>query len=132
MSELFMTAAKKKLRFETPQGLLSVEDLWDLPLSSSAKRANLDDIAIALDRVVRDSSVTSFVKKATKESSDAKLRFDVVMKVIEVRQAELEASEREATRRAQKQRVLELIARKEDEALAGKSVDELKGMIDQL
>jgi hypothetical protein len=132
MSELFLKATQKKLRFESPQGLLTVEDLWDLPLTATGKRANLDDLAIALDAEVRKTPTTSFVKKTTKAVGDTKLRFDIVMQIIEIRQVEADAAEQESKRRAQKQHILSLIARKEDEALAGKSVDELKSMIDQL
>ena len=49
MSEIFMKATQKKLRFDSTQGLLTVEDLWDLPLTGTNKKANLDDIAIGLD-----------------------------------------------------------------------------------
>lgn len=42
---MFIKASRTKLRFESPKGLLSVEDLWDLPLISTMGKANLDDIA---------------------------------------------------------------------------------------
>ena len=43
---IFEQAARQKIRFESVLGLLCVEDLWDLPLTSlNSKRANLDDIA---------------------------------------------------------------------------------------
>ena len=32
----FEQAVRLKLRFNSPKGLLSVEDLWDLPLTSNS------------------------------------------------------------------------------------------------
>ena len=35
---MFQKASRLKLRFDSPKGLLSVEDLWDLPLTSAGNR----------------------------------------------------------------------------------------------
>ena len=50
---IFEMATRKKIRFNSPQGDLSTEDLWDLPLSSKVNgKANLDDIAKDLHRLL--------------------------------------------------------------------------------
>ena len=46
---MFEKASRLKLRFSTSIGMLSAEDLWDLPLSSRNGTANLDDVARNLD-----------------------------------------------------------------------------------
>jgi len=52
--EMFAFATKKKIRFETSKGLLSVEDLWDLPLTSDNGRPNLDDIAKGIYKAMKE------------------------------------------------------------------------------
>lgn len=129
MSEAFAKASRLKIRFETPQGFLSVEDLWDLPLSVNAqhrqKRANLDDIAIELDRRIKAANTVSFVHKAANTDEAARLAFEIVLHIIEVRQAEAAKAAEQADNAIKKQRILEILARKQDEALASKSVEEL-------
>ncbi len=132
---MFEKAARLKLRFNTHIGQLSVEDLWDLPLTSTdARKANLDVIAIALDKELKETTTTSFVKKVSKGSvvDLARLKFDIVLRVIEVRQIEAEAADLKRVNAEKKQRLLELISQKQDEALKGKSVDELQALVNAL
>jgi hypothetical protein len=129
---MFEKAARVKLRFDSPAGQLSVEDLWDLPLTSATKRANLDDLAVHLDKELKETNTTSFVKKTTKGNEITKLKFDIVLRVIEVRQAENEAQEQKRINGERKHRLLELIAEKQDESLKGKSIDELQALVNSL
>lgn len=128
---LFEKASREKLRFDSTVGYLSVEDLWDLPLTSERK-ANLDDLAKALAKQVKDSEVESFVVKTTKANETLQLKFDIVKHVIEVRLAENEAVKVRREAREKKDRLLELIAKKQDENLASKSVEELQQMVEAL
>lgn len=130
---LFEQATRLKLRFESPKGALTVEDLWDLPLTSQTGRANLDSIAIELHRATKDATdVVSFVDAAVPANDDAQLAFAVVKHVIQVRVTERDLAKQAAERKEKKQRLLELIARKQDEELAGKSVDELRVLAESL
>lgn len=135
MSEnIFALAARKKFRFATPQGSISVEDLWDLPLTSPrANQANLDSIAIALDKEIKASGETkSFVTKTTKTNDELKAKFEIVLHIIEVKQQEAELATVARENAARKQRLMELIEHKKDEALAGKSLEELNALLSTL
>jgi hypothetical protein len=130
MQDLFAHASRLKLRFETKQGLLSTEDLWDLPLTTTRPNAaNLDDIAVALDRLIKETGTTSFVKKPTKTNEVNKLKFDIVLYVIQVRQAEAEAEEVKRANAEKKRQILEIIAKKETESLAGQSIEDLRALV---
>ena len=47
--DIFEQASRLKLRFPSPLGTLSTEDLWHLPLTSTTGKANLNDIGKALN-----------------------------------------------------------------------------------
>lgn len=134
ISSLFEQATRLKLRFDSRVGQLSVEDLWDLPLTSpTGNRANLDSIAIALYKQARDAGETvSFVAPETRGNRELDLKFQIVKYIISVRVAERDAAKEAADRKEKKQRLLELIARKQDKELEEKSVDELRAMVEAL
>jgi hypothetical protein len=124
---MFERASRLKIRFDTPQGLLSIEDLWDIPLSPRGNRANLDDIARSLHRKMKEAEEGSFVKvEEVKVDETDQLRFDLVRHVIAVRLEEQKAAAEAKARREQKQKVLSLISKKEDEKLEGASLEELR------
>ncbi len=128
---MFEQATRDKIRFESPKGLLTTEDLWDLPLTS-LRGANLNDIAKGLNRELKNTADEDFVNKAVKTDTILKLKFDVVKYIIDVRLAENATAKQAAEHREKKARLLELIARKQDENLAAKSVEELQAMVESL
>lgn len=128
---MFDKATRLKLRFETTRGFLSTEDLWDLPLTST-RGPNLDDIAIAADKAVKESAHGSFVLHPAKADELLQLRFDIVKAVIDFRLAENEAEKTALDRKAKKEKVLEILARKQDAALETMSEEDLRKMIDGL
>lgn len=130
---LFEQATRSKLRFYTTKGVLNVEDLWDLPLiSKSGTQVNLDDLARAAYKEMEESACQSFVQKSTKTSEVAKLRFDIIKHIIDVKLADRDAASERAEKAAKKQRILELITNKEDESLAGRSLEELQKLAGEL
>lgn len=135
-TNLFELAARNKVRFQTQRGMLSVEDLWDLPLTSTKSDANLDAIARSLHNELKNDTV-SFVEpagdsKTSRESTARQLKFDIVKHIIDVRLAESAAARDAAARTAQKQRILELVERKREAALEAKSEEELLALLNQL
>lgn len=132
MSTVFEQATRAKLRFETNKGLLSVEDLWELPLTSQTGKANLDDIAKGLHRELKDSEEISFVEEKKSTDGITKLKFEVVKSVINTLVVERKTQAEAKERKEKKAQILALIAQKENEKLAGTSLDELKALADSL
>ncbi len=129
---MFEQATRAKLRFATTNGQLSVEDLWDLPLTSTTNRANLDAIAVGLYAELNSNRNISFVNSNSTGDQTLQLKFDIVKHIIDVRKAENASAVEARARKDQKQRLLELINQKENESLAGKSIDELRKMVEGL
>lgn len=129
---MFMTAARKKFRFNTPKGQLSVEDLFDLPLTAKAGQVSLDSIAVALDSELQSGSQRSFVVQHKQKDGDTETKFDIVMSIIKLRKAEVEAAQKAAYVKEQKQKIMALIEEKQHDALRGASIEELTSMLDSL
>jgi hypothetical protein len=127
---MFEQATRLKLRFETSRGMLSVEDLWDLPLSSQ-RGVSLDEIAISLHNALKHDTI-SFVDDTEKPDPRLQLSFDLVKHVIDVRKAENKVAAEARAKAEQKQKILGIIARKEDMALEGMDIDKLREMIGTL
>lgn len=119
----FKTASQQKLRFTTAKGTLSAEQLWDLSLG------DLDALAVSLEAEYNTSAKTSFLVKKSAKDKTAKLRFDIVLDVLNTLVAEKDASVEAKKNKEHNDRILGLIADKTDEALKGKSVKELKEML---
>jgi hypothetical protein len=124
---IFERVTRRKLRFATDVGNASVEDLWDLDL------VRLDKLAQTLHAAVQSETTVSFIDAPNQSEAyrEDKLRFDVVKRVIEVRLGDRDRAEKAATTRAKNDRIRELIAQKQDETLADKSVEELEAMLVQ-
>lgn len=129
---MFEKASRMKLRFNTSKGMLSVEDVWELPLTSNSGRVNLDDIAKELFKQLKESDVVSFVTKKTDSNEYTQLAFDIIKHIIDIKLLEREENARIKSNKEKKQQLLALIAQKENEQLGGMSLEELKTMVDQL
>ena len=129
---IFEQATRAKIRFSTPVGMLSVEDLWDLPLTSPRARANLDDVARLLDAELKSTSSVSFVNDVSEVNAKTKLMFDVVIHVINTKVAEAKAAKSAADVREKKQKIMAIIERKQEESLSAASIDDLQQMLASL
>ena len=133
MEDLYKEAAKRKLRFTTTVGQLPAEDLFDLPLKARSKKdPNLNDIAKALNRQLKEDGDEDFVARRTKPNKELKLKFDLVLDVIQVVQDRQAASERRELGRQKKARIMEIMAKKQDEQLEGQSMEDLEKLLGDL
>lgn len=129
---LFEKASRMKLRFASSAGVLSVEDLWDLPLTSKTGKANLDDVARMYSRELKSQEEESFVTKPAKKDRILALGFEIVKHVIEVRLEENEASKKSVERKAEREKLLGILVSKKDDALKDLSVKELEKKLDAM
>jgi hypothetical protein len=126
MADIFEQATRQKRRFKSNRGLLTTEDLWDLPLEE------LDSIAISLFKVLKDEDEVSFIKERKDELFSVKLNFDVVKHIIDTRLAEQQAEKSRADLKQREQKLLRLIEMKQEEKLQSKSEEELWAELESL
>ena len=126
---MYKEASQLALRFETSKGNCSVEDLWDLPLTSE-RGPCLDYIAIDLSVEVEGARKKSFVTDVTAVNKEQQLRFDIVRDVITTKLAERAAKKSKAAQIAQREKIKEIIANKQDDALSNKTIEELNAILD--
>lgn len=103
-----------------------VEDLWDLPL------IQLDNIAIALNKKLQESKTESFIKTRTKDTTELELKFNIAKHIIDVKLQEQEDRLLESEKKAKRQKILDLMAKKQDAELEGKSLEELAKELEAL
>jgi hypothetical protein len=130
--ENFEKASKDKYRFNTPVGQITVEDLWDIPLVSRKSNISLDNIAKGLNKQINENEEESFVVKSTSKNNILLTKFNIVKKVIEVRLAEAKAVDDRKKNKEKKQRIMSILADKQDESLKGKSEEELTKLLGEL
>ena len=128
---MFEKASRLKLRFSTSKGDITVEDLWDLKLTSR-NGFDLDSVAKSLNTAVKESGEESFVLKRNTKNAILDLKFEIVKHIIKVKMDEAEVAEKSAENKSKKETIMTIIANKQNEELEGKSVDELTKMAESL
>lgn len=132
MDNLFLQATREKFRFESPKGDLSVEQLWDLPLTSRTG-FDLDTVAKTVNADLKASNEESFVNVNNNPAvSRLQAKLEVVKAIIEVKLAQAEATKKHAEKVAERQRLMEVLHSKKDQELQGLSVEEIERRLSQL
>lgn len=120
---MYKEALQKKLRFKTNKGMITTEDLFDLSLQ------NLNTLAIMLDKKISEAPKKSFIEELPAEENDDELRFSIVKDVINIKLKARKDNIDKAQADARKKRILEILAKRNDEELEKKSTEELRAML---
>lgn len=134
---IFEVATRKKLRFSSVKGELTVEQLWDLPLlilsSTRDVKADLDTIARGINTELKGVSEESFVAvKPDPRKADLETKLEVVKHIIGVKLTEKAAAEKKAENAEKRRKLLDALASKEDQALATLSKDDILKQLAEL
>ena len=126
---LFEYATRNKLRFQSTRGELTTEQLWDVPLRSKDD-FNLNSIAKAASKAWKEISEESFVETAkTPEHTRREAAFEAVRYVIETKLAEEAANMKRAENKMEKEKLLKILAEKQEGKLSELSEKELQKRI---
>jgi hypothetical protein len=122
MEKKFEFAVRNKVRFPF-RGMISVEDLWDLSVES------LDTVYKALNKQKKQADEESLLETKTSEDVMLDTQLAIVKYIFETKVAEINARKSEQERKEYNQKIMAIIASKEEQALQDKSIDELKKML---
>jgi hypothetical protein len=131
MSEinLFEFATRKKLRFDSTRGTLTVEQLWDVPLRSNDE-FNLDTIAKTVNRALKSVTEESFVATGkTSAQTQFERMLEVVKHIIGVKLEEEALAKKRVENRAEKEKLLQILAEKQAGKLSELSEKEIQKRI---
>lgn len=126
---MYKKAFRMKLRFQTAYGLLSVEQLWDLKPVQLAELAKKLRAEIKEENAGDDEELAFLSANPDSKQSENALRFEIVKDIYQTLRAEAMESAEARLRKENNDKILALIARKQEQELESKSIDELKQML---
>lgn len=124
MSEvnLFEVATRENYLFPF-KGMINVIDLWNLSLT------NLDSVFKTLNVEVKKSEEESLLNAKTKEDEELTNKIEIIKYIVNKKLAEKEARENEKKNKEKRQRILEIKAKRQDEALENMSDEDLDKLL---
>ncbi|CDX26753.1 conserved hypothetical protein [Mesorhizobium plurifarium] len=136
--DIFERAARKKFRFPSIKGDLTVEQLWDLPLVAGSGITR--DVKFDLETVGR--GILTELKGVTEDSlvnvnpdprkGELEAKLDIIKHIIAVKQKEAADAQAAAARAEKRRKLVDAIASKEDEALSKASKEELLKQLEEM
>lgn len=123
---LFEKASRLKLKIMTTKGEARVEDLWELNLQT------LNYIAKGLKKQLTEATEVDFLDEKTEEDTLLKLKFDIVLSILETKKAEKKESVDQAAKKIEKEKILEILAKKQASALENMSEADLLKKLEDL
>ena len=124
-NKMFEVAVRNKFRFPF-KGVISVEDLWDLSVQQ------LDGIFKTLKSQEKKAQEESLLDTRTPEDEALKTKIDIIRYIVTVKLDEAKQAEHAKENRDQKQKILGILAEKQDADLRNKTPEELQAMLNQL
>jgi len=124
--ENYKAASRMQLRVATTHGELNVEQLWGLSLNKIA--TILKNLKKQLNVSGEDSDL-DFLDETKVVDQKTQLAFDILKDIYITRKAEAEEAKTALQRKENNERIMALIAQKEESALGEKSVEELRQML---
>ena len=122
---MFEQAARLKLRFPY-KGLCTAEDLFDLTLTQ------LDSIFKTLNIELKTMGQESLLNTSNAETGILDLQISILRHVVELKQAEQAENNSRREKAQQRQKLLGILATKQDQDLHGKTAEEIQAMIEAL
>jgi len=123
--EMYKKAIRLDLRFQTNKGSLTPQQLYQL------EQNDLSNAIKAVKKVLKTTNddELSFLEDTKVVDVENQLRFDILKDVYLTKKKEAEELRSAANNKAHNQKILSLIAEKQEGELKGKTIEELEGML---
>ena len=122
---LFEIATRNRYRFNY-KGVMTVEDLWSLRVE------DLDAIFKMLNRQKKTADEDSLLATKSAEDQDLANKIDIVRYIVSVKLAEAAERVSAAEKKAQRDKIMEVVAKKKDKALEDMGIDDLMKKLEEL
>lgn len=121
---IFEQATRAGLTFEY-KGTINVQDLWDLSLEA------LDTVYKSLKSLVKQSE-EGLLNSRTSKDKELDLKIAVVERVFRVKQDELNEKKLAVAKKQKKEKLKEILEKKQNSELENKTPEEIQALIDEL
>ena len=121
----FEIATRNRYRFNY-KGVMTVEDLWSLRVE------DLDAIFKMLNRQKKTADEDSLLATKSAEDQDLANKIDIVRYIVSVKLAEAAERVSAAEKKAQRDKIMEIVAKKKDKALEDMGIDDLMKKLEEL
>lgn len=125
IGKMFEMATRNKFRFPY-KGMVSVEDLWDLSVQS------LDAVFKTMNSQVKQAKEESLLQTKSQEDEVLDVKIEIVKHIVSVKLLEADQRKKAKDVAEQKQKIMAILADKQDEELHGKSIEELRAMLNSI
>lgn len=122
---LFEIATRNRYRFNY-KGVMTVEDLWSLRVE------DLDAIFKMLNRQKKTADEDSLLATKSAEDQDLANKIDIVRYIVSVKLAEAAERVSVAEKKAQRDKIMEIVAKKKDKALEDMGIEDLMKKLEEL
>ena len=123
---MFENALKNGFRYPSNKGLITTEDLFCLSLN------DLNEIAKKINKLIKNSEEESFIPGPNFNNNNDSKRLDIVKHIINLKINEQNAKMIEKSNAEKRQRILEIINKKDEESLENMSKEELEKLLSNI
>ena len=124
---IYKAASRTGLTFVTPKGVLNVSQLWSLAMPMLAGLVR--DAKKKLTESDQTDELSFLGENFIQKNPEEELRFEILKDIYVTKKSELDIKKIEANKKLSNQKILELIAKKQENDLESKSVEELMAML---
>jgi hypothetical protein len=133
MTNIFEKASRVSLRFKSGDDLLTVEDLWNLPLSSyRSDVVSIRRLGMIAHNSIKDANDNGFMPITSGIDETLQLQYDILTHIRDVKREENDIKKSNTRKKEQKEKLLEILVNNTvgnllpaDEIYFEKLIDEL-------